>query len=482
MYQSADHLLHLLETKDEDYWIREGERMALDLFHRAAVSVPAYKDFLWKYGVRDHEKVRTIGDFGQSVPILCKESYLKLYSINELSWEGNIYNGSVITQSSGTKGAPSFWVRFARHHSEIAILHYSLFFRFFQTNEKTTLYIVCFHLGSHIAGMITSYAIEECFHLNMQGSLITPGLNKEDILNSVKQLAPLFEQIVFIGYPPFIKDVISEGTEQGIQWEQIHLHFIFAAESFSEAWRDNFFQLARSSPEFSVALNIYGSADMGFMAHETPFTIQLRNIMKENQLLAEHFGGSAIDPPPIYQYHPWSKYFESLSGELVCTSDGGIPLVRYNIKDRGTVCRYNALHHSIGVSQWQLPLLSVLGRSDYAVTLYGVNIYPEQIKRILLEGGLTEKFTGKFVMKKIFNNKQDQFLEIHLESTMKLPMDGTGEKEIVESIVHYLCRFNFEYGKLYMSLKEKVLPRCILYPIGDVTLSDLKAKYKYILE
>ena len=53
-----------------------------------------------------------------------------------------------------------------------------------------------------------------------------------------QHLGKKFQQIILCGYPPFIKDVIDEAEGYHINWKELKLKLIFAAESFTEQFRD----------------------------------------------------------------------------------------------------------------------------------------------------------------------------------------------------------------------------------------------------
>ena len=43
-------------------------------------------------------------------------------------------------------------------------------------------------------------------------TVITPGLNVEEILQMVRDLSPEYEQTIIVGYPPFLKTRLDEGV------------------------------------------------------------------------------------------------------------------------------------------------------------------------------------------------------------------------------------------------------------------------------
>ena len=97
---------------------------------------------------------------------------------------------------------------------------------------------MCFALGTWVGGMYTAAC---CRHLAAKGypiTVVTPGNNKDEILRVVRRRsAPRFEQIVLLGYPPFLKDVIDAGRARGVDWPALHIKLVMAGEVFSEEWR-----------------------------------------------------------------------------------------------------------------------------------------------------------------------------------------------------------------------------------------------------
>src|SRR5258708_5990948 len=86
---------------------KDGEKKALQLFHKAAEHVPAYKKFLKKHHINPHT-ISSYNEF-QKVPFTDKKNYLDIYPFEELVWNGKISNNFVISSSSGTTGRPYYW-------------------------------------------------------------------------------------------------------------------------------------------------------------------------------------------------------------------------------------------------------------------------------------------------------------------------------------------------------------------------------------
>ena len=72
-FDTKDYI-KMLQNKGEEFWIKEGEKKALNLFKKAAKDVPAYKEFLKVHKI-DPTKIKTIKDF-KNIPITTKRSII----------------------------------------------------------------------------------------------------------------------------------------------------------------------------------------------------------------------------------------------------------------------------------------------------------------------------------------------------------------------------------------------------------------------
>lgn len=470
-----------LKNKSAIFWQRIGQKNALHIFHQAARRVPAYSKFL-----RDHEinpsLIRTIKDFVK-VPSTSKENYINKYSFSELCWDGKVDGGLSIAQSSGTSGTPLMWARSYRNEVEAAIIQQIIFEDSFRIQRVPVLFVVCFHLGSHIAGMITVDAIKRMLEHGVLGALITPGLNQEDVLQLIGKLWPYYQQIVLIGYPPFIKDIIDAGKERGLVWQEKTVNLIVSGEAISESWRERVAKTLHQPPYRII--NLYGSADIGLMGFETVDTLAVRRLATTDKNILTLFGSDSEYIPPIYQFDPSSRYFEESNSELLCTVDNALPLVRYNLHDMGrvvwgtTIAAANPKMQTNSL-QSQLPFISILGRSNYMVTFYALNIYPEHIREILNQPDVSTKVSGRFFLKVVYNNEQNQNLEIFIEAAPHIEPSESWAQSVRQDIVHGLCALNREYKKLYGALGERVQPIIKGSLYGSEVFRANKTKYKYI--
>ncbi|MDZ7798143.1 MAG: hypothetical protein U5L76_00835 [Patescibacteria group bacterium] len=472
----------------------ESKNRALTFFRRVSSQVPAYKDFLKKNNI-DPEKIKTASDLKQ-VPWIDKENYLKQYPMESLCWHGKM-TAPIISASSGSTGNPFFWPRSPEIERETTFI-YELFLKeIFEINKYKTLLINGFSLGIYIGGTFTLNCSMRISQKAYPLTIITPGINKNEILNSIKKLHRYFDQIIISGYPPFIRDIIDDGQKMGINWKKIRLKFFFASESLSEEFRSYIYNKVGISDKsyYYSSMNLYGTADAAIMGHETPLSTFVRRLFSNNKdKCKEYFGTDYV--PSLNQYYPMFKYIEIDNNEIILTSfNTEIPLVRYNIHDRGKVLTYHKiikLIESFGYTEkkaekitgrcfWHLPYVYLFGRSDFTVTVYGLNIYPENIKLALESKELISLTTGKFVLETANRaSDQSQYLLIHIEILKDIPINKELEKKFREIIVKSLRKVNLEYNHLYQAIKERAIPKIDLRKQGDKTYFAPAIKQKWV--
>ncbi|GAA6624158.1 hypothetical protein NUACC26_099830 [Scytonema sp. NUACC26] len=287
---------------------------ALALFRDVASNVPAYKDFLAQHAINPDE-YQTVEDF-QSLPELTKQNYLQRYSLANLCRHGQLETCDIVAVSSDSTGKPTFWPRFFSDEMQIATRFEQVFHDSFSADTKPTLAVICFTLGTWVGGMFTANC---CRYLASKGypiTVITPGNNKEEILRVLQELGSAFEQVVLLGYPPFLKDVIDTGIARGIEWQQYQVKLVMAGEVFSEEWRSLVGDRLGSRNFCYDSASLYGTADAGVLGNETPLSICIRRFLANNPEAARAlFGESRL--PTLVQYDPISRFFEVKDGALL---------------------------------------------------------------------------------------------------------------------------------------------------------------------
>ncbi len=448
---------------------------ALHLFHEAAERVIAYKDFLTKAGIK-HQDIRNESDF-LSVPLTDKVNYFSQYDLKELSWDGTLTRATYVSKSSGSTGVPFFWPRGEAQDLIIGEITQPIYEKIFGAHEGTTLFVNSFSLGTWIAGMEFFNSVRFAAEHGTAITVVTPSIDKVETINMVKKLAPLYSRVVLAGYPPFIKDILDHGSENGINWKDMDVRLFFAGEAVSEAWRDSVFALAGiHSDPLSRSVNIYGMAESGIVAHETPASILLRRHLKACAGDAPYFS-DLTRATGLYQYNPMARYFEVVSGDsIVLTANAGLPLIRYNTRDNGGILPAEILGNtslislakdkSVALDEWQLPFIYLFGRKDLAISFYALIIYNENLKYALEHSKYATRLSGLFTMSVSYTGKMDQQFDVTIElAKSKKPSEALVDelsREIAENIAHV----NSEYAKLHSVLGDRALPRISLVVHG----------------
>ncbi len=483
-----DALLQAGESSD-------GAREALDLFRAVARDVPAYRSLLAEQNI-DPASIRTAADFAR-LPLLDKKNYNRRFTLDELMLGGRLTRADFFAVSSGSTGEPTFWPRAQADEFPVAVRFEQVFRDAFRAHERRTLAVVCFALGTWVGGMFTSSCMR---HLSAKGYPVvtaTPGNKIDEILRVVQRLGPQFEQTVLLGYPPFLKEVVDAGRMQGIDWSPFKVKLVMAGEAFSETWRDLVAERLGVDDPLRFGASIYGTADAGVLGQETPVSIAIRRFLAERPEAAQAmFGDTRL--PTLCQYDPTARYFESLpveggGGSLAFSGWNGVPLVRYHIADRGGILGYDAMQAKMrdlgcdpvatvrasgGPEPRRQPFVWVFGRTDFTVSFFGANVFPETISLGLEQPEVRARVTGKFVMQVKEGLADDK---PRLTVAVELAKDAGGEDAFAEAvalaILAQLRRLNSEFTNYVPQEFQK--PLVTLYPTGHPDYFPVGVKHRY---
>jgi len=464
---------------------------ALARFQRAAAGVPAYAAFLRERGI-DPASVRAADDW-RRLPLMTKAEYFHRYPLPDLCRGGELSACDMVAVSSGSTGEPTFWPRALVDELAVASRFEQVFRDSFRADERPTLAVVCFPLGTWVGGMFTAAA---CRHLAAKGypiTVVTPGNNRVEILRVVRALGPRFAQTVLLGYPPFLKDVVDAGIAEGFAWRAQAMRLVLAGEVISEEWRDLMAErLGFADPARDTA-SLYGTADGGVLGNETPISIVVRRFLARDPEAARAVFGQAR-LPTLVQFDPFERFFEEHEGTLVFSGESGIPLVRYHIADEGGVVPYAALiaqlrglgfdaeaEARLGGSRGirPLPFVYVFGRSHFAVSYYGANVFPDAVIIGLEQPAIRELVTGKFVLEVRESDDRDRELWIAVELSAhgaEVPPGPVGDA-VAESILATLLRLNSEFANYVPAARQR--PRITLWPIGHPEYFPMGVKHRY---
>jgi phenylacetate-coenzyme A ligase PaaK-like adenylate-forming protein len=189
-------------------------------------------------------------------------------------------------------------------------------------------------------------------------------------------------------------------------------------------------------------------------------------------------------------------YFESDGGQLICSAYGGLPLVRYDLKDRGGVLQLTDAERiyenhgknlraelktaNLSNTVWNLPLVYLYERSDLSVTFIGAQIYPEEIKRVLLRKEFSDHLTGKLTMEVATDDKMQSRLIVHIELKDGAEASELPSEPLEEAITTGLLKENSEYAANYASYGDQIRPRVKPWPYEHPLHFSGKGKQKWV--
>jgi phenylacetate-CoA ligase len=492
---SINQVLRQLKTKPAEYWEKQGEKTVLRLFHFVAETVPAYRKFLQEHKISP-EKIKTISDF-KNLPLIDKNSYLRRYPYIDLFPYRNLSIATTVSATSGSTGEPFYFPRgedqdFQYEHVAEVFLRDQ-----FEIDKKKTLAVIGFGLGIWIGGIFTYKVLNKLSQKGYQLTVVPVGTHKDLFLKSVKKFGSLYDQIILMGYPPLVKDLIDEGRDYGIRWSDYRVRILTAAEGFSEKFRDYLAKTAFLKNPVNDTINIYGTVELGTMAHETAFTNLIRKFAADDQKVFRTLFPNANHLPTLAQYYPYFVYFEEADGEVVSSGYGSaIPLIRYRFPDIGGVIKFEemiqrlkycgvdiyteAKKHKIAEKIMKLPFVYIYGRADYAIILRGANIYPGEIRHALDHKSLHQFVTGKFTMIKREDRNLNEYFEVNVELKKGIKASKRLSTKILSVLIEDLRQHNSEFNDQYTSNPKRTTPKVILWPYNHPKYFTSGLKQKWI--
>jgi phenylacetate-CoA ligase len=448
-----------------------GFERAREVFRRAALEVPAYADFLRRNKVAA-ERIQTPQDFA-SVPPVTKANYLHHYPLNMLARRGDIAEVGTWSTSSGSSGKPSYWPRGSLSLEQSVDLYDKIFRQSFESHERSTLAVIGFAMGNWIGGTYTYTGIQHLPALGHRLSVIAPGIDVATILENIADLGPYYEQVVLVGYPPFLKDVLDQAPSSVVDMD---LRILMAGENISEGWRDYILKRIGKEGRAEHTCLIYGTADAGIMGHETPTTITARRLARDDpRLNIALFGGHEVQPTFV-EYQPDFRFTETdPDGHLLFTIDNIFPLIRYRINDRGRVITASELACLLGRCGYELAVRTstedagfiALGRrTDIAATFYSLKIFPESVRAAFEDPAVSGAISGKFHLRTQEDEAYGQTLRLHVELRADTTADEALAARLRGLVIASLLRTNSEYRQLRQALGGRADPMITLHHFG----------------
>jgi phenylacetate-CoA ligase len=313
--------------------------------------------------------------------------------------------------------------------------------------------------------------------------IATPGNKPDEIVRIVEKLGPDFDQAVLLGYPPFLKEVIDFGRARGLDWGRFRPRLVLAGEVFSETWRELMAERAGVEDVGHFAASLYGTADAGVLAQETPLSVAVRRFLAKHPTLAQEiFGDTRL--PTLCQYDPANRYFEMVDGTLAFSGDNGVPLIRYHIADRGGIMACDAMLRRLAAAGFtpppnyrRQPFVWVFGRANFTISYFGANIFPETVGLGLEQPAVRAFVTGKFVMEVKEGLGDKPAFALAVELAGGVAATDAIRDAIGETVLATLRDLNSEFANYVPADLQR--PLVTLYPQGHPDYFPVGVKHRY---
>lgn len=442
--------------------------------HRFAIKrVPAYRDYMSKLKY-DGPKITARGASLNDVPEIDKTSYIKKYFLTEKLTDGILpESGVMLDESSGSSGKPTSWARgvkerrFTRRLIQVAFQHL--------IKDKNPIVINTFAMGAWSTGFNTSLSLLEISRIKSTG----PDLTK--VVDTLLELGPQFDYVI-TGYPPFLKQLADDPR---VEWGKYNVSAIYGGEGISEPMRKSLLEV------YKTVVGSYGASDLEInIAHETDFTIALRQALIEDESLRDALlkqNRGII--PMIFQYNPYDYLFETNDkGELlvtICRLENLSPRIRYNIHDLGHPedfyafrQKLKALHREdlLNLIEFDFGVLFYYGRSDLSVDYYGGVVGPEEIRQIVNASDEYKEKIANFRLISYEDKDHQKHLMFALELAKDIAVDDAEKKKLLDIIINQLFVLNLDFKAGYEMANYK--PKLRVYQQGEGIFDAAHAKLK----
>ena len=366
---------------------REGRKRAELAAQRAWRSVPAYRDFLAKNGLKSPEVPL------EQLPVMSKDSYIRAYPTKDRCLGGDyIAPGVAIDESSGSTGRPYNWVRGIRERSRMRLEMARMLG--WAYGERPRIAINAFSMGAWATGVNVGEALE------IHSVVKSTGPDLEKICHTFEFFGP-GPGYFLCGYPPFLKLLVDTLRSRGFPLQDYEMHALVGGEGMGEELRRYLLR------DFRTCYSGYGASDLAMgIAVETPESVRVRGLIYEKPDIRAVLLDGDHRVPMVFQYNPMTHYMEvNAEGELIVTLNYShvlSPRIRYNIGDEARLYSRAALlkklaelgHHVESDREDLLPFpyLFLFGRRDSTISIMGANIYTDDVERVLY--GLPEICSG----------------------------------------------------------------------------------------
>lgn len=331
------------------------------IFHKVSSNCLAYKKYL------ESSKINLKKAIFSNLPLCDKDNYTQKYPLEERMYKGKcLADYYMICTSSGSTAEPTIWPRDYDYDQGLEPSHTKFLENHFAFTKKKTLVVIAFGIGTTQAGMMHVKASWEG-SVHGQISVITPNADAAQTVFLLDKLHAHYEQIIVIGYPPIIVDFVDLAIEKKLPINKWNLKIVFAGESVSPLWRKEMAEKIGGTNKDIVSF--YGSTEAGMIGFESKEINQLVGLCLNNEELRFDLF-KTFNLPTVVEVDFLKKFTEIVDGEIVITADQVIPLVRYNLHDRGIILESKYIQEVLD----QHKINFVYPKNKKLLVIYGRNL------------------------------------------------------------------------------------------------------------
>lgn len=465
-------------------------RLAMNSFRMAAKRVPAYREFLARRGV-DPKKVRSFQDFCDQVPPTNRRNYIRAFPLRDLYVGGRLPERGAIDESAGSTGDPLSWVRSRRELRALErILQTGLDLTFARDGRRPTILINTFSCGPWAGGVrLGNWTEDWCLVKN-------DGPDPERVGKTLQTFGP-GEKYLLAGYPPSIWETVRYLRElPGLDLKAYRIDVMTGGEGFPEEWRE---RMKEALKEGAVIASGYGASDLEIgIAGETPYSLDIMSMLREDAQLRRQFFGSDRMPAFFGQYNLGVYLVRTIPAvngrtEVEVTILGAhtvSPRVKYCVGDEGGVIPFEKVKRLTSRAGWRttsgemaLPFLYVFGRVDGTVSIDGANIYPQTIASALLANPETADRISTFKIGVHHPPDGPVRLTVVLRAAREVQPDRDLTNLCKETILRNLLVQNGDFRESYRANPASTDPlvQVVGYHAEPFSGDEKKIKHSYFL-
>jgi phenylacetate-CoA ligase len=405
----------------------------------------------------------------EQIPIITKESFYKRYPAKDYVPAENVRDTYTMFRSSGTTAASGnqgfLWPQLRADALENSARSQEGVIQAFSLHEKRTLVIIGSTLGSWLGGEHFSFVFKAIAQsVDFPMTVFTPGKNHAEIIEVIEAQRDNYDQFLIVMVPSTVYYLEYLAEKQGARLPYEKITYFVLGEPFSEGLRKHVITKAGRD---DAMISLYGAADTGCaIGVDSAHLVRARQFLGDHAEVAARLGIPASPVPNLFHLARNDDYLEIVDGELIITKWQGVPLLRYNLKDRVQLIAWRRLCEALAGADvarreyWRAlsredltDVITVAGRNDGCEFLGGTNLFGPMLEEVVNRSRLGPAATGAFVAwVKYEGGRQMLGWQIELKPDRPAPSGGELHElhsEFVRLLGEQQPEFIDDYNALY---------------------------------